>query len=196
MVSSEGVPVVERKYEMLPATRSESAGVALYRIRALRDFGNVKAGELGGFIASERNLSHFGHCWIGDDARVYDGAVVSEDARVFGFACIDGHARVGDKAQVLGNARIRENGRVFRNAIVFDDAIVAGHAQVRDNALVFGRAMLSGFVRVLGEAHVSGDARLSGGIVVDSAAKQRRPPDSPGRTRPNGRPPRGPRLRP
>ena len=32
----------------------------LYRIQALRDFGDVKEGEFGGWIESEKNLSHEG----------------------------------------------------------------------------------------------------------------------------------------
>ena len=31
----------------------------LHRIKAVHDFGNVKAGELGGFIESEENLNGY-----------------------------------------------------------------------------------------------------------------------------------------
>lgn len=45
-----------------------------YRIRALKDFetllGTVHAGDLGGYIASEDNLSQEGACWVFDDAIV------------------------------------------------------------------------------------------------------------------------------
>ncbi|MBB5074518.1 hypothetical protein HNQ69_001670, partial [Bartonella callosciuri] len=34
--------------------------INLYRIRALKDFNDVKAGTLGGFIEKEVNLSHDG----------------------------------------------------------------------------------------------------------------------------------------
>lgn len=54
----------------------------LYRIQALQDFENVKMGELGGWIESEKNLSHEG------DARVYGDARVSGDAWVSGDADI------------------------------------------------------------------------------------------------------------
>ena len=43
----------------------------VYRIRALKDFGDVKAGDLGGYVNSEENLSHEGNCWIYDDAKIY-----------------------------------------------------------------------------------------------------------------------------
>ena len=37
---------------------------ALHRIRALRSFGNVKAGDVGGWVEREANLSHDGDCWV------------------------------------------------------------------------------------------------------------------------------------
>ena len=46
----------------------------LHRIRALRDIGgDVKAGELGGFVEHEGNLSFE----PGDDAWVYDNAIIA-----------------------------------------------------------------------------------------------------------------------
>lgn len=48
----------------------------LYRIQALKDFECVKKGDLGGYIESEKNLSHDG------DARVYDNALVCDNADI------------------------------------------------------------------------------------------------------------------
>jgi len=61
-------------------------GHTLYRIRALRDIPrhNVKAGDLGGFIESEVNLSQEGDCWVGDNAYVFGGARVCINACVCG----------------------------------------------------------------------------------------------------------------
>lgn len=42
----------------------------LYRIQALRDFGDVKEGEFGGWIESEKNLSHEGSAWVYGDADI------------------------------------------------------------------------------------------------------------------------------
>ena len=39
-------------------------GHKLHRIRALKDFADVKAGDLGGYVESEDNLSHEGNCWV------------------------------------------------------------------------------------------------------------------------------------
>lgn len=45
-----------KKFE-LTADRIKSNGVTLHRIKALIDFGDVKTGELGGYVEKETNLS-------------------------------------------------------------------------------------------------------------------------------------------
>jgi len=71
-----------KKYELLKNDTIEHHGRTLYRIRALIDFGDVKAGDLGGYIQYEHNLSQKGICWIYDNAIVYDNASVSSDDEV------------------------------------------------------------------------------------------------------------------
>lgn len=63
-------------------------GRTLFRIKALISFGNVKAGELGGYIEKEGNLSHEGNAWVCDNAWVCGNAEVYGDARVYGDADI------------------------------------------------------------------------------------------------------------
>lgn len=48
-----------KKYELTDDT-IKVAGRTLYRIRALIDFGGVKAGQLGGYIEKEENLAQVG----------------------------------------------------------------------------------------------------------------------------------------
>jgi acyl-[acyl carrier protein]--UDP-N-acetylglucosamine O-acyltransferase len=193
-------PGGDKKYELAPDRQIVVAGATLCRVRARMDFGNVKAGDLGGFVGSERNLSQLGECWVSDDAQVYDEAVVADDAQVRGCARVYGHARISDKGQVLGNAQVFEHGWVFKNGIVFDNAKVFGAAQVRDNGLVYGDAEIFDDVRVVNGGQVCGDARIGGRTVVDgvektggveSHAPQRRP-SARGRGR-RARSPRGPR---
>ena len=59
-------------------------GYDLFRIIALKDFKNVKAGTVGGYIASEINLSQDGDAWVYDNAQVYGDAWVSGNAQVYG----------------------------------------------------------------------------------------------------------------
>jgi len=110
-----------KKYELTDET-IEVYGTALHRIKALKDFGNVKKGELGGYVESERNLSQEGNCWVYDNARVYS------NAKVFG------NAEVCDNARVYSNAKVCDNARVYSNAKVFGNAEVCGNAEVFGNA--------------------------------------------------------------
>ena len=57
-------------------------GKKLFRIKALISFGNVKEGELGGFVEKEENLDQSGNAWVSGDARVYGNA---DYATVQGF---------------------------------------------------------------------------------------------------------------
>ena len=59
------------------------------RIVALKSFGDVKEGDVGGFVASEANLSQEGNCWVYDNAKVSENAVVSGNAKVYGNARVD-----------------------------------------------------------------------------------------------------------
>lgn len=83
--------MVNTKYRLIFEDYKEIGRKKLYRIEALKDFGDVKAGDLGGYIECEDNLSRDGNAWVRGHARVH------------------GHARVYDNAWVGGNARVGDN---------------------------------------------------------------------------------------
>ena len=109
---------MERKYELTNET-IEIGGKTLHRIKAVRDFANIKAGDLGGFIEKEGNLSHNGNAWV------YDNAKVCDNARVYG------NAKVYDVARVYGNADVYGNTDVCGDALVYGDADVCGNALIK-----------------------------------------------------------------
>jgi len=81
------------KYKLTEETK-DFYGTTLYRIEAVESFDNVKAGEKGGWIEKEDNLSQEGDCWVYDDARVCGNAWVYGDAQVCNDARVCGNARV------------------------------------------------------------------------------------------------------
>ena len=95
-----------KKYELTSETKV-FFGKTLYRIKALVQFGNVNAGDLGGWIEKEENLSQYGNARVSGGARVYGNARVSGDARVYGDAEVYGNA------WVYGNAEVCKIGAVF-----------------------------------------------------------------------------------
>ena len=83
-----------KKYELLQDQTIEWRGRTLYRICALRDFGSVHAGDVGGYIECEHNLSQNGNAWVYGDAQVYGDAWVYGNAQVYGDAWVYGDAQV------------------------------------------------------------------------------------------------------
>lgn len=73
---------MEQKKYVLTDEKKEWCGRTLRRIRALRDFRDVKAGELGGWVETEKNLTQMGDAWVYDDAQVSGDARVSGDASI------------------------------------------------------------------------------------------------------------------
>ena len=85
----------------------------LYRIESLKDFSNVKKGDKGGFVEKESNLSHYGDCWICDNAMVYDNAEIYGNARVYGNAEIGENAKVESAADYIVFKNWWSSGRYF-----------------------------------------------------------------------------------
>jgi hypothetical protein len=107
------------KYKLTNNTK-QIGEITLYQIQALKDFNDVKKGDLGGWIEKEDNLSQDGDCWV------YEEACVFENARVY------------------GEAWISEEARVFGDTYIYEEARVYGEAWISEEACVFGDARLSG----------------------------------------------------
>ena len=86
------------KYELTNETKTLECGTVLYRICALKDFSDIKKGNLGGWIESEENLSQIGNCWVYDEAQVYGEARLSAAAQVHGKISVSGKARLSGEA--------------------------------------------------------------------------------------------------
>ena len=157
---------MSKKYKLTDETINLN-GVTLYRIEALKYFGEIKKGDKGGFIESENNLAHEGDAWVSDNAHVYGNACVFNNAHVYGNAFVSGYAQVYggafvygnawlyDNTRVCGYARVADNARVYGDANVCDDSSVFGSAFVYDNAHVYGDALVRGYACVCGDAEIS-----------------------------------------
>jgi hypothetical protein len=76
-----------KKYKL---TKTKIIGMrVLKRLEALRDFGDVKKGDLGGWIIDESNLSHEGNCWVYDESTVF-------------LARLEGDIKVKDNSFIVG----------------------------------------------------------------------------------------------
>ena len=94
-----------KKFELTSEFVTNISGTKLFRIKALVEFGDVEAGELGGYIEKEENLDHDGDAWVSGDALVYGNARVCGDARVCGN---------GDYAYAHGFGSVNRTTTFFR----------------------------------------------------------------------------------
>lgn len=181
------------KYELTTETL-RCGKSTLHRIKALKDFGSIKAGELGGWIESEENLSQDGNAWVRDNAKVYeyakvygeavicdnarirgnarvfDNAMVCDKANVFGNAWVHNEAKVRDRAGVFGNAWVYGNAELLDDATVFSNAEIFGNAKLCDNALVYGFAKVGDKAEIGDKATICDKAEIKGNAKVHNSA--------------------------
>lgn len=171
----------KKKYELTGEKRNVLGARMhmLYRIKALIDIPNkgVKAGDLGGFVESEKNLSHKGTCWVAKNAYVYgtsrvsmhaivtDNAIV-KDSRVTGKAEVSGQASILYRSLVSQSASVTDFALVTEGSVISGRSIVSGNAIVQDKVSVAQNAAVHGYALVSAGAHVEGNAIVQGGAFV------------------------------
>ena len=137
---------MDKKYELI-----ESDIKGLYRVKALKDFGYVKKGDIGGYVENPNNLSHEGYCWAYGDAKIYGEARIYGNAQVSNCAVIDGNAKI------YGNAQVSDCAVIDGNAQIHGDCEIWDYAIIRDNALIYGDSVISG------NAFIGGDTEIKTG---------------------------------
>jgi carbonic anhydrase/acetyltransferase-like protein (isoleucine patch superfamily) len=169
------IVVVNKKYELTGET-IRVRGDTLYRIKALRDFGNVKAGDLGGFVQSEKNLGHEGNCWLYGNSKVYQNAIVMDDAALFDNAIancdalISGSVRMRDSSRASIQARVSGNVELLKNSVITHYAQATGAATLTDTSFVGGNAKVSGSNAIVSmRSVVKGDATVTKRVLGTNA---------------------------
>lgn len=149
-----------------------------YRIRALVDLPkhNVRAGDIGGFITGEHNLSQHGESWVGDDALVIKNGLVTDDAyagdytRLTGRALLMDDACAVDHATMCGETRACGYAQLSGTSLVCDNAQFFDHVRVSDDATVEGNVTMHGNSQVYADARMSGDVQLRSHMAVGCGA--------------------------
>ena len=176
----------DKKYIMTDEARTFK-GHTLHRIKAIKSFGDIKEGDLGGFIESEENLSQYCEAWIYRNGCVYEDATVWHNAKignknataddeinmqtvVYGRALVSGQVHIFDKAVICGDAATTDNCKIYGNAYVDENAWVRGCAEVSGNARIEGSSRIGGNAKIYGEANISGSSKIYGEAVVSGNA--------------------------
>lgn len=123
LVTDKGQILEKEELNAMPTEKRPKVHT-LYRIQAIRDIpGIVKAGEKGGYIEHEDNLSHDGNCWL-KYGYVYNGSKIENNAQVMDDVFLN-------DTVVAGNATVEED-TILDRCLITDHSIVKGFSQVTD----------------------------------------------------------------
>ena len=154
-----------KKYELTNETQTKGRH-RLHRIRAVRDFADIKSGTLGGWVETEENLSHDGNAWVAGDAAVFCKASVTGNALISDKAIVRDHAQISDDAHVSMQAMVCDSAQVREHASIMGATMIRGNADIYGSANVAGGAFVCGKARVYGNAWIRDEARVSGEATV------------------------------
>ena len=194
--------MVEKKYEIIKNDSKNYKGITVYRIKALKSFVisgvMVKTNTLGGYIQSEKNLSHDGMCWVESESIVVGNATVKENAFIrkgsfiLDYATICGNSFISNSL-VSGSSKIR-NFAIVKDSEVFGSSKIYGfanvtHSKVGSNATITNFSEVqnseihdSAVIRdnanilksqVYNNAIIEGDANIKNSIISDNVKVSR-----------------------
>ena len=182
---------MDRKYELLTNDTITFYGSTLYRIRALRDFGDVKKGDLGGYIASESNLSQEDNSWVYDksrvhkaqilgNAKIYDNSVIINGTIIKGNvsicnSTIDRFCMIQDNVEIM-HSIIAPRACIRGNTLIKDSKICCSNFHATDKAKVINSVMKGGYTSLFGDAYIS-NTTIPSSVSFGRAARIKSPDD-------------------
>ena len=130
------------KYELVKESKTMFEGREIYRIRSLKDFNNVTAGDIGGWVCSYNNLSQEGDCWIYDKAKCLDKARILDNAKMYDNSKMFDNSIMYDNSKMFDNSIMWNNTRMWNNARMYDNAAMFDDSKMYNKARIFGNAIL------------------------------------------------------
>ena len=134
---------MNKKYELTDITM-EYSGRILYRIRALKDFADVKAGDLGGWVSSEYNLSQYDNCWVYDNAMCMDRSRMYGDSAMYDYSKMYNYSTMYDSSIMLDYSvmydcsTMYDNTEMHDNSKMYDDSAMYGDSMLKDEEKLYG----------------------------------------------------------
>ena len=128
---------MNKKYELTDETINHY-GVVLHRIKALRSFNtinnmHVNAGDLGGYVESEDNLSQEDNCWIFDNSIVMDRCTVSDASVVLNNSKLVYDTHLLDCSKVDNSTLVSKLN--IRSSNISDSLVSISYGEIYDCSL-------------------------------------------------------------
>lgn len=110
-------------FALLKDDKVHYKGKDLFRLVALIDFSDIKAGDLGGYVENRYNLDFRYKCdpWVYDNARVGGSARITSNAKIKDSAIVWGPVEVQGSTVISGEQRLVKPPRVIFKADIEDN---------------------------------------------------------------------------
>ena len=163
-----------KKYKILMDKKNtiEWEGHILYRIKALRNFGDVKKGDIGGFVESEYNLSHEGNCWIYNNAKAMDNSRIYDNSKMYNNSKMYGHSEMHDNSEMYedsvmyNDSRIYDNSAMYNNSKMRDNSVMYNNSKMCNNSEMHNNSMLCDNSRMHGNSKMYDYSRMYNNSVM------------------------------
>lgn len=161
------------KYKVLRTDSITIDGIMCYRVVACKDFGDVKAGDLGGYIADTAIMSQRGLCWV------YDGSVLGGGSHLFGDAKVSGNSELincvaydnviihntevqgGDETSIIkGAAYVCES--MIGSSVIIADQVEIYCSQIAHNSIIRMDAKVY-------TSQIGSNVSLTGSVIVNQS---------------------------
>ena len=136
-----------KKYKLSNITM-KFEGRTLYRVIALKDFADVRKGELGGWVESEKNLSQEGDCWI------YNNAKCIDNARMYDNSCMY------DNSEMRGNSKMHNYSEMHDNSRAYDSSEMHGNSEMHGHSIRYGNSRMYERSRMWGNSKMYGNSEM------------------------------------
>lgn len=146
--------IENKKFQLTNNWKVSKNGRKVYQIEAIKDFGDVKAGELGGWVEHEFNLSHFGSCWINTETVIED------------------HSHVCGKGQVcnttVSHGSVVKNDDTIENTIIENSILEIGELKTYFTNNKIKNSKIHGGLKdsYILNSFVGTDAKVDGSTVI------------------------------
>ena len=141
-----------KKYKFV-GEKKKVGNSMLQQIQYTRSFAGIRAGQMGGWLESEHNLSHDGNCYI------------SEDSYVFENARVEDNAIVKHVSMVKGNAKIQENAKI-ETSVIGADTIITNDSWILNSAIEIFESLNQKKQGVLGSSKIVRTSIVATGAIL------------------------------
>lgn len=156
-----------KKYELIKESKTYFEEREIFRIRALKDFRNVRAGDIGGWVCSYDNLSQEGYCWIYGNAKCLDNAMVSDNAMMIDNSKMFDNSRMYDNAIMCDNSMMYNNSMMSNRAIMRNSSMMLDNAKMFDNSIMYNEAVMCNNSMMLDNARMYYKAKMYNDAILD-----------------------------